>query len=267
MTLQLSQSRTTLLTLSLIWAVMPGCSSSSERLIDPATEIGTSERQREWGRTLAQPLGFLEAPFVKSGHIFEDVSDAISSAPTRYALMMEDPASPDARRTGLSEMVERPFGGKPPYTTRYAQIAVEQDATGKKSDYLLRASAIRGLNRSREPGHTPLFIKALSDENDWVRLEAVKALNRLPDESAIPALLAVLTKPDENKDIRIAAAEALQHYKKLDVARVLVGLLGDREFGLAWQSHKSLTRLTGKDLGYDDKAWLSYLTGAEKPLG
>ena len=123
------------------------------------------------------------------------------------------------------------------------------------------------MNRSREPGHTALFIKGLGDDSDWVRLESAKALNRLPDAEAIPALLALVARPDENKDIRIAAAEALQHYKKLDVARVLVGLLSDREFGLAWQAKNSLTRLTGKDLGYDDKAWLNYLTGAEKPLG
>ena len=255
----------TLLMMSLVALV--GCSSAERPPVDPATEIGTSERQREWDRTLSQPFGFLEAPVVKSGHIFDDLSDTITGAPKRYALMMEDTTSPDARRQGLLELVERPYGGKPPYTTRYAQIAAEQSADGKKADYLLRASAIRGLNRSREPGHTALFIKALTDESDWVRLEAAKALNRLPDAEAIPVLIAVVVKIDENKDIRIAAAEALQHYKKLDVARVLVGLLGDREFGLAWQANKSLTRLTGKDLGYDDKAWLSFLTGAEKPLG
>lgn len=265
MTFPLLRSRRTL-GMTIFAAALAGCSGGEKPPVDPATEIGTTEREREWTRTLDQPLGFLEAPLVKTGHIFDDLSDTITGSPKRYALMMEDTTSPDARRKGLLELVERPYGGKPPYTTRYSQIAEEKQANDVKADYLLRASAIRALSRSREPGHTALLIKGLTDESDWVRLESAKALNRLPDALAIPGLLAQANKPDENKDVRIAAIEALQHYKKLDVARVLVGMLGDRDFSLSWQAHRSLTRLTGKDLGYDDKAWLGYLTGTEKPL-
>jgi len=237
-----------------------GC-SAEERVVDPAAEIGTTERQREWNRTLSKPLGFLEAPFLKAVHLFEDLSDGVTEAPKRYALMMDDPQSPDARRVGVLELVERPWGESPPYTDRYAQIAAEADA-----DYLLRATAIRALNRSREPGHTDLFVKGLSDDSNWVRLESAKALNRLPDPAAAPALIAVLSKADEAKDVRIAAAEALQHYQRLDVARVLVGLLGEREFGLAWQAHHSLKRVTGQDFGYNEAEWLAYLTSPSKPL-
>lgn len=244
-----------------------GCSSNPQPPVDPATEIGTSERQREWDRTLSEPLGFLEAPIVKAAHVFDDLSDSITGAPKRYALMMEDTTSPDARRLGMLELVERPYGGQAPYTTRYAQIAAEQKPDGTKADYLLRASAIRALNRSREAGHTDLFIKGLADPNELVRLESAKALNRLPDAAAIPALLAVAGKADENRDVRIAAIEALQHHKKIEVARVMVGLLGSRDFSLSWQAHQSLTRLTNKDLGYDESAWLNYLTGPEKPFG
>ncbi len=250
-----------------IAASLTGCAGSAEQPnVDPAKEIGTTERQREWDRTLDQPLGFLEAPFVKSAHIFDDVSDVITGAPKRYALMMEETGYPDLRRKGMLELAERPFGEKPPYTTRYAQIAVEKYPDGSKADYLLRASAIRALNRSREPGHTALFVAGLADESEWVRLESAKALNRLPDPSAVPTLIAVASRPDEQRDIRIAAAEALQHYKKIEAARALVVLLNERDFGLAWQAQRSLTRLTGKNLGYDDKAWLAYLTGPEKPV-
>lgn len=242
-----------------VW--LGGCATGQKPLVDPATQIGTTERQREWERTLSKPLGFLEAPFVKASHVFDDLSDKVTNAPARYAMMMENTSSPDARRIGLTELAERPWGEKPPYTSRYAQIAAKED-----NDYLLRAAAIRALNRSREPGHTDLFIAGLSDESEWVRLESAKALNRLPDAEAAPALLAVLSKPEEPKDVRIAAAEAVQHYKKLDVARVLVGLLGDRDFGLAWQARRSLERITGQDFRYDDVAWLNYLTGTSSPL-
>lgn len=255
-----------LMMMPLLALALAGCAPAVPPPVDPATEIGTTERQREWERTLSRPLGFLEAPFLKATYIFSDMADSLTGAPKRYALMMEDTNSPDARRRGMLELVERPYGGKPPYTTRYAQIAAERNPDGSKVDYLLRASAIRALNRSREPGHTALFISGLGDESDWVRLESAKALNRLPDPEAITALLAVVARPDENKDIRIAAAEALQHYKRLEVARVLTVLLGDREFALIWQARRSLRRLTGKDYGYDDAAWLQFLSGPESPF-
>jgi hypothetical protein len=40
-----------------------------------------------------------------------------------------------------------------------------------------------------------------------------------------------------------------------------------REFGVAWQARRSLRRITGRDLRYDDAAWLAYLTGPHKPFG
>ena len=44
----------------------------------------------------------------------------------------------------------------------------------------------------------------------------------------------------EQKDVRIAAAEALRHYRQINVARVLAGTLVGRDFGIAWQSRWSL---------------------------
>ena len=53
----------------------------------------------------------------------------------------------------------------------------------------------------------------------------------------------------------------------LEVARALVNTLGSRDFGVAWQSRQTLRSLTGRDLRYDEAAWLAYLTGPEKPFG
>jgi hypothetical protein len=100
-----------------------------------------------------------------------------------------------------------------------------------------------------------------------VRWEAAKALSNIPDPSAAEPLSRTLGNQAETKDVRIAAAEALRHYRTMGVARVLAASLSGRDFGLAWQSRWSLKILTGKDLGYDESAWLGYLTGPEKPLG
>ena len=52
----------------------------------------------------------------------------------------------------------------------------------------------------------------------------------------------------EPRDVRIAAADALKHYRSIDVGRALVDTLDSRDFGVAWQSRRSLIRLTGRDL-------------------
>jgi HEAT repeat protein len=187
--------------------------------------------------------------------------NASGKTPRNAAVKMEDQYFPDERREGINELVKKDFGKREPYTTRYDQIAKSDD------DWLVRATAIRALNRARDRSATPTFIKALDDKNDQVRLEACKALVHMPDENAVPSLVRIVQDPAESRDVRIAAADALQHYRTLEVARALTNNLGGRDFGVAWQSHQTLILLTGHDLRYDEAAWLAYLTGPEKPFG
>jgi hypothetical protein len=183
--------------------------------------------------------------------------------------MMDDPIFPDKRRKGVNYTVVRHAGKHPPYTQKYAQLAQSD------SDYTVRAIAIRALNRSRDASATPIFIQHLSDDQPLVRLEAAKALNRLPDNAAVPLLIQHLQPAydtgslddrgtpiqlEEIQDVRIASAEALSHYKSINVARALIDMLDSRDFGLAWQSHQSLQVITGKDFAYDQAAWLNYLS-------
>lgn len=194
--------------------------------------------------------------------LFSRIGDtARGRTPRNAAIKMEDQYFPDERREGINGLVSRDFGKREPYVTRYDQIAKADD------DWLVRATAIRALNRARDRNATPTFVLALGDKNDQVRLEACKALIHMPDEAAVPALVKIVQSDDENKDVRIAGAEALQHYRSLEVARALTNNLAGRDFGVAWQSRKTLILLTGHDLQYDEAAWLAYLTGPEKPFG
>jgi HEAT repeat protein len=176
--------------------------------------------------------------------------------------MMESQAA-DARRVGINGLACTDRGERPPYTIRYAQIG------RMDNDFLVRATAIRSLNRSRDrsPAAMTLYVKSLEDTNTPVRLEACKALGHMPTDDAIDPLLKILGRVDEDKDVRIAAADALRHYKNIEVARTLVLMLSDRDFGIAWTAHHSLKALTGKDFSYDEAAWLAYLTGPQKPFG
>jgi HEAT repeats len=186
--------------------------------------------------------------------------DRLSGRPRRAAVRTTDRYFPDERREGINQLVERDYGKRPPYTDQYANIARDD------SDFLVRATAIRALNRSRHRESTPVFVNALGDAHELVRLEAAKALVNMPDEKAVPGLIKLVTNPQENRDVRIAAAEALKHYRNIDAARALVGTLAGREFGLAWQAHKSLVRITGKDLRYDEAAWLTYIANPDRPF-
>jgi hypothetical protein len=181
--------------------------------------------------------------------------------PINAAVRMENQQLPDERREGINDLANRSFGRAAPYTERYQQIAQSD------KDWLVRATAIRALNRSRDESAKPAFVRALSDENDIVRVEACKALVHMPDPAAAPVLIKLVADANQDRDVRIWAADALQHYRTIDVARTLAAQLRGREFGVAWQSHKSLVSLTGQDLSYDENAWLQYLTSTQNPFG
>lgn len=176
------------------------------------------------------------------------------------ARKMEDPYFPDERRDGINRLAARTYGRGEPYTARYAQIAQTD------TDYLVRATAIRALNRSRDASATPLFLKALDDENSRVRLEAAKALANVPDEAAQAKLLKMAGDDQEERDVRIAATDALRNFKRLEVARGLIGLLNQRDFGVSWQALQSLRSITGRDYRYDESAWLGLLASPENPF-
>ena len=182
--------------------------------------------------------------------------------PSQAARMMENDKSPDSRRRGIDKLARWDFAQDGPYVRRYRQIAQDDP------DPLVRATALRALNRARDAGARPLFIAALRDPAPEVRLEAAKALSNLPDPDAAGPLIRIVSDVErEDRDVRIAAADALRYYKSVEVARALIPRLNERDFGVAWQARRSLRRITGRDLRYDEAAWLAYITGAEKPLG
>ena len=189
------------------------------------------------------------------------VGNLAGKTPIADVRMMENAQSADERRQGIYNLVKRDFARREPYTRRYRQIAQsDPDAT-------VRAAAIRALNASRDREAIPLFITALTDKSELVRLQAAKALSNIPDPTAAEPLSRVLGNQAEMRDVRIAASEALRHYRDIGVARVLAGTMSGRDFSLAWQSRWTLKILTGGDFGYSEREWLQFLTGPAKPLG
>jgi hypothetical protein len=227
-----------------------GCTSSDQ----PPTPITASFDMHPVPKWWGGSGSMLEAP----KHALDLVT---GKTPIADVKKMEDKDNPDARRQGITALASKSWGQVEPYTKRYRQIA-QSDA-----DPTVRAAAVRALNASRDRAAVPVFIAALLDNSPAVRLQAAKALSNVPDPSAADGLSRTVGNQTEQKDVRIAAAEALRHYRTIGVARVLAGTLAGKDFGVAWQSRWSLRILTGKDYKYDERAWLEYFTGPGKPFG
>ena len=73
-------------------------------------------------------------------------------------------------------------------------------------DGVVRVTARRQLVAYKKQSVAPLT-RTLSNENDWVRWEAAKALSQIGNQKAIKALLESLT--DEKFEVRWLAAEGL----------------------------------------------------------
>ena len=253
-----------LLVLSLLAPTAPlagGCAARREpppsvAAVGPATAPATAPTTSPADGMRAAPPG--EAGGL--GEVFATVYDQLTGRTPEQNLRLIRSPRAGARMRGINGLIAREFGKQPLYTRIYKAVA-EGDR-----DPLVRAVAIRALNRARDGTATPVFIKGLSDPHEWVRLESAKALVRLPDPAAIAPLLQVVRRPDETRDVRIAAVDALRHYKNMEVARALASLLAERDFSIVWQSRRSLRDITQKDFRYDEAKWLTYLTNPDRPL-
>jgi len=165
----------------------------------------------------------------------------------------------DNRRQGILRLADYNFARRDPYTARYAQIGT------RDPNPLVRAAALRALNRSRDQAAAQLYRHSLDDADPLVRLEAAKALANIPDDTAV-ILLAKHLDDDQSIDVRIACADALRNFKTLEASRALVEALGDRDFSIGWQARQSLTLLTGRDFRYDRGQWLEYFTTSVQPF-
>ncbi|MEM7809714.1 MAG: HEAT repeat domain-containing protein, partial [Planctomycetota bacterium] len=128
-------------------------------------------------------------------------------------------------------------------------------------DELVRSSAVRALRRAGAADRTSTFVELLDADPTPVRLEAAKALAFLPDDSALPRLLAIAEDAQEDQDVRIAAISALRHYRQTEVVERLVVLLDADPFSLAFQARTSLVFMFGADRGYKADRWLELAEG------
>lgn len=162
--------------------------------------------------------------------------------------------SPNVRRMAINVLVSRYYG-----KTDEVYHNVYRTTAAMDADPVVRATAVRAINRSRDHNASSTLLRALDDGSALVRLEAAKALANLPTARAEPKLRTILANENEDLDVRIAAADALRHFNSTETQRQLIDMLKNQNFALAWQSRRSLYLMTGEDFHYNEAAWLKYL--------
>jgi len=111
-------------------------------------------------------LGTVFSPFIEVPA--KGIQWLSGDRPSAADMLLEDRASADNRREGMNKLADFGLLGNPIFDKRCRQLAAHD------VDFTVRATAIRTANRARDVSATPVFIKGLSDSDDWVRLESAK---------------------------------------------------------------------------------------------
>lgn len=177
------------------------------------------------------------------------------------AIWATDPYDADKRARGTNMLANAPFGGADAYLAMYREY-VKDAAPG------VRASAARGLGMHGSPSDVPLILPLVKDEQKAVRLDALKALQRLHNPAAIDPLIdAIRLESESEADVRAEAATALGQYAEPKVLQALIAALADDQLAVSRAALNSLQTLTGNDALTDDrKAWLKWADGRKEPF-
>ncbi|MBA4039616.1 MAG: hypothetical protein C0468_04720 [Planctomyces sp.] len=257
----------------------------AERMADRPWYIGTMTRHRQGRRTLpAAAYGGLIARAALGGGLALGLGGCDSGAldraassgslfglidtttPAEAAAMSIDLFDPDKRARGTNLLANAPFGGEDVYLRTYA-AKLGDEGLPPDPDEGVRAVAARALGLHGGPQHVPLVLPLLAEPDRRVRLEGVRALQRLHSELAVSPLIG-LTVPERQAgdqttgeaepDIRAEACTALGQYRQPRVFQALVAALLDEQLVVQRAAQRSLETLTGQGLGDEPGPWVRW---------
>lgn len=175
--------------------------------------------------------------------------------PAEAAAMAADPFSADKRQTGILLLANAPFGGESVYLRLY-EIGLEDEDSG------VRTAAVKALGLHGGSQHAGPIARLLAESDDQIlRWEAARTLQRLHDPAAVDALLARLAGEEPSQDVRSAVATALGQYAETRVFDALVAALDDISLQVNRSALNSLKTLTGERLGAQRSRWFEWAEG------
>lgn len=213
-------------------------------------------------------LAGCEAAPMETESVFQAIAPA-PPTPAEAAAWMFDPYDADKRFRGTVLLANAPFGGESVYLRGYRAHLSDSDAS-------VRAAAAFALGRHGSPEDVPAIAPLTRDADRLVRLNAVRALQRLHNPEAIPFLLErvqfVEVTPtgqrgfEEEADVRAEAAYALGQYADDRVLQGLIAALRDPRLSVTRNAAASLRTLTGQDFGDDHRSWFRWAATAKNPF-
>lgn len=181
-------------------------------------------------------------------------------SPQQAVAWASDPYDADKRYRGLLLISNAPFGSDPLYVRMYEQAANDGDPG-------VRAMAVRALGRHGGPGHAEILLNAFNDQDDLVRWETARTLQRIYLPQAVGALIDHLNASREASAlVREASAVALGQYAEPRVVQALFSALNDRQLAVNVAANRSLRILTGQDFPPDAARWLRWYNAASEPF-
>ena len=214
------------------------------------------------------------------GSLMANIGDPFRAAnPRDVARDLFDVTDADNRRRALAMFAAAPFGDADTYIKWY-RLMLGGETQGKPGrggapdpDATVRAAAVRALGIHGVVDDVVIIIPRLEDEVAFVRWEAAKALGRIYNPEAIRPLLRSLREDqslrgedetaasgrgEPDPEVRQACAEALGQYANPAVFDGLIAALRDTNYGVNYAARRSLKTLTGFDMGYDYRDWLTW---------
>jgi hypothetical protein len=181
--------------------------------------------------------------------------------PEEAAAKLFDVTSPDERRDAIAYLQVKSYGHEAPYMRAYELLAEDKYS-------MVRAQALRALGTSGQPeadlGVRPgkkvvdYLVAGLKDGEVQVRRDAAQGLMTTWGDAAAGPVVELLTKADEDDQVRVFCAQALSRAREPDAYWALIGALRDRDAAVAWYARESLAAATKEDFGFDPKAWMGW---------
>lgn len=180
--------------------------------------------------------------------------------PLEAAQMALDPYDADRRYRGTLLLARAGFAKEKVYLELFEDHASDPDPA-------VRAAALRALAGNAPPEMAPVLIKALADEDVFVRREAAQGLQRLHHRDAVGPLIERLDAEEEqDAQVRAEAALTLGQFAEPRVLQALIAALDDAQLAVDRNAAQSLRTLTGQDFGISRAEWARWAGDADGPF-
>jgi len=189
-------------------------------------------------RSFGPPAGY------KAGQLL------LPDSPTRDRAALHD-KNPDIRRWSILSLAQQ---GDERITP---EIALHLNPSLEPSP-LVRSTAAIALMRLGDQRAVPALDRACSDNEPFVRADAVLALGALGGPDTVPRLTGIL-RDDNDIRVRRHAARALALTGSRTAFEPLIEELANQDDSLAFECHRALGRLSGKDLPPVRHAWTEWV--------